>query len=103
MHRRKFCKGALAVGVTAALPGCDFDPSATSRQAASTLNAITGADKEINIEKAAVSELAESLQGTLYLPADAPYDTVRKVWNGMIDKYDPTNLFRLNSNIQPTV
>ena len=87
MHRRKFCKTALATGLAASLPGCDVGPSGASRRAARTINAITGAGDEVNIERAAVSELAESLQGSLYLPSDEAYDVVRKVWNGMIDKH----------------
>ncbi len=87
MHRRRFCKTALAAGLTAYLPGCDVGPSGTSQQTSSTINAVTGAGAEIGLEKAAVAELAESLQGSLYLQSDDAYDVVRKVWNGMIDKH----------------
>ena len=77
MHRRKFCKTALATGLAASLPGCDVGPSGASRRAARTINAITGAGDEVNIERAAVSELADSLQGSLYLPSDETYDVAR--------------------------
>ena len=87
MHRRKFCKTALAAGLTVALTGCDISPSGTKNQASSTINAITGAGNEVSIERAAVTELAESLQGSMYLPGDEAYDVVRKVWNGTIDKH----------------
>ena len=49
MHRRKFCKTALAAGLTVALTGCDISPSGTKNQASSTINAITGADNEVSI------------------------------------------------------
>ena len=33
-----------------------------------------------------INTLKKSLRGKLVLPGDANYDTVRKVYNGMIDK-----------------
>jgi FAD/FMN-containing dehydrogenase len=35
---------------------------------------------------AAIGDLKQRLDGALLAPADADYDTARKVWNGMIDK-----------------
>lgn len=84
MRRRTFCKTTLAAGIAAAFPGCDLDSDGSP--ASSTLAALTSDGAEINIEMAAISELAGELAGRLLLPADDGYDSARKVWNGMFDK-----------------
>src|SRR3978361_1294272 len=33
-----------------------------------------------------LASLVRNLAGTLLLPGDAAYDSVRRVWNGMVDK-----------------
>ena len=85
MKRREFCLTAVAAGVAATIPGCSRAPSGSNT--AGTIDAITGAGEEVSIEQAAVTELAESLNGTLYLPDNDGYDAVRKIWNGMHDKH----------------
>lgn len=80
MKRRDFCLSAVAAGVAATLPAC-------SRKTASTIDAVSGAGQEVSLERAAVRELAESLDGELFLDQHARYDEVRKVWNGMIDRH----------------
>src|SRR5690349_14893831 len=35
---------------------------------------------------AVLARLADSMAGTLLLPGDTFYDSVRRVWNGMVDK-----------------
>jgi hypothetical protein len=40
----------------------------------------------LELEKAAVNELADSLSGELLLPGHPAYDEVRRIWNGMHDK-----------------
>ena len=86
MQRRKFVNSVIAAGVSTMLPGCNQSRPATGRSAPSTITAIKGTGEEVSIESAAVSELAGELNGTLYLPTDDGYDSVRRVWNGMIDK-----------------
>lgn len=86
MQRRKFVNSVIAAGMSAMLPGCNQSNPATGRLAPSTIAAVKGNGEEVSIESAAVSELAGELNGTLYLPTDDGYDSVRRVWNGMIDK-----------------
>lgn len=38
------------------------------------------------LDRSAIDEFRSSLKGQLVLPADADYDEVRSVWNGMIDR-----------------
>lgn len=79
MRRRDFCLTALAAGVASGIP-------THARGSSGTIDAITGSGKEVSLERAVVRELADALSGRLYLPQDAGYDSVRKIWNGMIDK-----------------
>ena len=79
MRRREFCLSALATGVATSLPAC-------SKGTSGSIDALTGGGEEMSLERAAISELADSLEGRLYLPQDDGYHLVRKVWNGMIDK-----------------
>ena len=73
------------------------------------------AREQRTIEEYAVQKLAAGLRGELVRLQDHGYDTVRTVFNGMIDKrpamivrcagtytYDPTNLFRLHQAVKPT-
>jgi FAD/FMN-containing dehydrogenase len=85
MKRRTFCKTTLAAAVAATLPGC----GSGSRDVGSTIPAVTGAGEELSIESAAVTELADSLNGHLYLQADEGYDAAKLVWNGMFDHKRP--------------
>ena len=39
------------------------------------------------LDSAAIADLKANLRGEVVVPGDATYDTVRKVWNGMIDKH----------------
>jgi len=43
--------------------------------------AVSSADKE------AITKFKSEFSGRLLEPGDLLYDTARKVWNGMIDKY----------------
>lgn len=102
MRRRQFCKTTIAASVAAAYPfltGCErAEPPAAEHaadQAAETASAaadtgipaisLDGAD--IELEKAAVNELRESLNGTLMLSGHSKYDETRMIWNGMHDKH----------------
>jgi FAD/FMN-containing dehydrogenase len=89
MHRRTFCKSAVAAAVAATLPACSSKKEAVANAVGSMIPAVTGAGEEISIKSAAVAELADSLQGSLFLQADEGYDTAKQVWNGMFDHKQP--------------
>ena len=93
MKRRTFCKTTLAAAVAATLPGC----GSGSKDVGSTIPAVTGAGEEVSIESAAVSELADSLNGRLFLQADEGYDAAKLVWNGMFDHKQPAMVVQCTS------
>jgi len=85
MRRRTFCKSTVAAAIAATLPACQ--PG--SNDVGSMISAISMDGNELSIESAAVSELAESLQGQLFLQADEGYAEAKQVWNGMFDDKQP--------------
>jgi FAD/FMN-containing dehydrogenase len=93
MDRRKFCKTTLAAGVAAGYPllgGCGRreDTAAAPPPKADTSIAAVSLDREsIELEKAAINELAEAVNGTVMLSGHPQYDATRKIWNGMHDKH----------------
>ncbi len=93
MKRRTFCKTTLAAAVAATLPGC----GSGSRNVGSSIPAVTGAGEELSIESAAVAELADSLNGHLYLQSDEGYDAAKLVWNGMFDHKQPAMVVQCTS------
>ena len=88
MDRRKFCRTALAAGIAAAIPtlvGCERNaPVAT--EAATSIRGISLDGAEIELERAALKELGESMTGPVLLSNHPEYDGARKVWNGMHDR-----------------
>ena len=88
MDRRKFCRTAVAASVAAAipmLPGCERKaPVAT--EADTSLRGISLDGVEIELEKAAIKELGESMTGPVLLSGHPDYDGARSIWNGMHDK-----------------
>ncbi|MDH3273066.1 MAG: FAD-binding oxidoreductase [Gammaproteobacteria bacterium] len=88
MDRRKFCRTAVAASVAAAipiLPGCGKKaPVAT--QADTSIRGISLDGAEIELEKAAIRELGESMTGPVLLSGHPDYDGARTIWNGMHDK-----------------
>jgi hypothetical protein len=85
INRRQFCGTTIAAGVAAAYPFV----SACERSArrGSAIPAVSLDGTAIELERAAVNELAESLDGSRLLLSDhADYDRVRAIWNGMHDK-----------------
>ncbi len=50
------------------------------------LNVATVAGKKVSIEASALENLAGSIRGQLVRPGDTEYDTVRAIWNAMIDR-----------------
>lgn len=88
MDRRKFCRTAVAASVAAAipmLPGCERKaPVAT--EAVASIRGISLDGVEIELEKAAIKELGESMTGPVLLSGHPDYDGARTIWNGMHDK-----------------
>ncbi len=88
MKRREFCKNAAAAGALASLPMSQA--MAAALDAMSVLSSVTAtrlSGQQTVIDKAAVKELRDSLQGQLLMPGNGAYDVARKLWNGMIDKH----------------
>lgn len=88
MHRRQFCRTALAASIAAAipmLPGCEKKaPVATN--ANTSIRAVSLTGTELELEKAAIREFGDSLTGPVLLSGHPEYDGARKVWNGMHDR-----------------
>jgi FAD/FMN-containing dehydrogenase len=88
MDRRNFCRTAVAASVAAAipmLPGCERKaPVAT--EANTSIRGISLTGTEIELEKAAIKELGESMTGPVLLSGHPDYDGARTIWNGMHDK-----------------
>ncbi len=95
MHRRSFCKNAIAAGIAATLPACGR--STTDPAASATIDATSGTGEELSLEATAVDELADSLTGRLYLQSDEGYDSARRVWNGMFDHKRPAMVAQCRS------
>jgi len=89
MHRRTFCKSAVAAAVATTLPACSSKNEGVASDVGRLIPAVTGAGEEISIESAAVAELAGSVQGNLFLQADEGYSAAKRVWNGMFDHKQP--------------
>jgi len=88
MDRRQFCRTTLAASVAAAipfLPGCESKaPVAT--EANTSIRGISLSGAELELEKAAIKELGESMTGPVLLSGHPDYDSARTIWNGMHDK-----------------
>lgn len=97
MYRRTFCKAALSTAVAATLPGCGSESNSGLGSPSAVVNAVSRGGEELSIEAAAVSELAESLNGRLLLQGDEGYATAKQVWNGMFDDKKPAMVVRCSS------
>ena len=84
--RRTFCNATLAAAVAATLPGCG---SESKTDLGSLISAVSSTGEELSIESAAISELAGSLEGRVFLQADKGYAAAKNVWNGMFDSKQP--------------
>ena len=88
MDRRQFCRTAVAASVAASIPalyGCEKKvPVAT--EADTSIRGISLDGNELELEKAAIKELGESMSGPVLLSGHPEYDGARKIWNGMHDK-----------------
>lgn len=88
MNRRKFCQTTLATSLAAAYPflaACERSGQVATK-ADTGIAGVSLSGAEIELEKAAVNELADSLSGQVVLSGHPSYDNVRKIWNGMHDK-----------------
>jgi FAD/FMN-containing dehydrogenase len=85
MDRRRFCRSAVAVAVSAALSGCSRQPPDASR-ADTAIAAVSLDGAEIQLDESAIRELGESLSGPVMLSGHPQYDEARKIWNGMHDR-----------------
>jgi hypothetical protein len=88
MDRRQFCRTTVAASFAAAYPfltGCGKEAQVAT-QAETGIAAISLDGAEIELEKAAIRELGEQLQGPVLLSGHPDYDSARRVWNGMHDK-----------------
>ena len=83
LTRREALKSSLAAGSLAAiglpLASCGRNEPDTGTPADGLAPAETGA--------VSVNDLAKQIRGDLLTPDSPSYDTMRKVWNGMIDRY----------------
>ena len=99
MDRRKFCKTTLAAAVAATLPvltACGEKAKVATEVDTGILGvSLDGA--EIELEKAAIKELGESMTGPVMLSGHPDYDGARTIWNGMHDKR-PALIARCLSN-----
>ena len=99
MDRRKFCKTTLAAAVAATLPvltACGEKAKVATGVDTGILGvSLDGA--EIELEKAAIKELGESMTGPVMLSGHPDYDGARTIWNGMHDKR-PALIARCLSN-----
>jgi len=86
MDRRQFCRSAVAAGITTAIfTACNRQPPEATT-ADTSIPAISLDGAEIELDKAAVRELGESLSGPVMLSGHPQYDAARTIWNGMHDK-----------------
>lgn len=97
MYRRSFCKAALSTAVAATLPGCGSRSRPGLGAPSAVVDAVSSSGQELSIEAAAVSELAESLEGRLLLQGDDGYASAKKIWNGMFDSKKPAMVVRCAS------
>ena len=87
MDRRLFLQSAVAAGVSAAATPALAMQFAALTEISASIQAVTGDRNSIEIEKAALQELSDSLRGNLLLPGNPGYDKARKVLNPAIDKH----------------
>lgn len=87
MNRRLFLRSAVAAGVAAGATPSLAAQFAALTEISANVNAVTGAGAPIEIERAAIQELADSLRGNVLLPGNPAYEKARKVMNPAIDKH----------------
>jgi hypothetical protein len=99
MDRRKFVKTTLAASVAATFPvltACG-EKAKVATEADTSIRGISLDGAEIELEKAAIKELGEAMNGPVMLSGHPDYDGARTIWNGMHDKR-PALIARCLSN-----
>jgi len=99
MDRRKFVKTTLAASVAATFPvltACG-EKAKVATEADTSIRGISLDGDEIELEKAAIKELGEAMNGPVMLSGHPDYDGARTIWNGMHDKR-PALIARCLSN-----
>ena len=89
MDRRKFCRTAIAAGVAASYPllsACGRSESPVATSANTSIRGISLDGAELELEKTALKELGDAMQGPVMLSGHPDYNGARKIWNGMHDK-----------------
>jgi len=89
MQRRTFFKTTIGAAVAAAIPGWRSAISSTGADIGGSISAISSSGEELSIEAAAIRELAEGLDGQLFVQSSAGYDSAKQIWNGMFDQRKP--------------
>ena len=100
MNRRQFCKTSVAAGVAATFPllaACG-DKATMAVEVDTSIAAVSLDGSAIELEKAAIKELTDAMQGPVMLADHADYNSARKIWNGMHDKHPALIARCLNSN-----
>jgi hypothetical protein len=88
MDRRHFVRSAVAAGVAGTHPwlsGCERAVPDASR-ADTSVAAVSLDGSSIELERAAIRELGESISGPVLMSGHPDYDTARMIWNGMHDR-----------------
>ena len=100
MNRRQFCKTSVAAGVAATFPllaACG-DKATMAVDVDTSIAAVALDGSAIELEKAAIKELTDAMQGPVMLADHADYNSARTIWNGMHDKHPALIARCLNSN-----
>jgi len=88
MDRRRFCKTTLAAGMAVAYPllaACE-KKGTVATVANTSIRGISLDGAELELEKAAIKELGDAMNGPVMLSGHPDYDGARTIWNGMHDK-----------------
>ena len=93
MNRRNFCRTTLSAALAASYPFTYMQ----AVHASTSIAAVSLDGNEIELERAALKELGQAMQGPVLLSGQPGYDSARKVWNGMHDKH-PALIARCRSN-----
>jgi len=88
INRRQFCSTTIAAGLAAAYPGLTAfgRELAVAMRTDTSIPAVSLDGRAIELEKAAVNELIDSLAGDVLLSGHPEYDGTRALWNGMHDR-----------------
>ncbi|MFT5521628.1 MAG: FAD/FMN-containing dehydrogenase [Enterobacterales bacterium] len=100
MDRRKFCKNTIAAGISASYPllsACSQSEPPVAVKANTSIRGISLDGVEIELEKAAIKELGQSMKGPVILSGHPDYNSARRIWNGMHDK-NPAMIARCMNN-----